>query len=71
LVFKKIKNRPSIKPPLYKLLSRVLSIQCGTWVFPNTGRGSGRKGEEGMAGKGVRWGGRGGFWAFNYVKKPH
>jgi len=23
-------------PPLYKLFWRVLSIQCGTWVFPNT-----------------------------------
>ena len=22
--------------PLYKLLSRVLSIWCGTWIFPNT-----------------------------------
>jgi len=23
-------------PPLYILFSRVLSIRCGTWVFPNT-----------------------------------
>ena len=23
-------------PPLYKLFSRVLSIRCGTWVFPNS-----------------------------------